>query len=286
MFNTMPAYSAAQFQQLPRTAMPMFSTPVSSHLAGLPLQQGARIVWTAPPRNFQPNLAPLVTAASVSQAMKTNSTTTATTANKSGPQASTASSSANKAAAFQLKHQQDNAALLSLATTALSTAPMASSPALSHQSSRAVAPQAIMVSSPTTTIPPPSGSTSTAALFATADGQQFLTRPYLHRMPMGTQFVTTTANASTRPNMAGILPRPQTGQLVFARLPPNQTSQPRYLITQPGFPQQRFQVLPQLAATTQQHLQPGLTTLAYAAFKNPPANDATKTVKAKKVKTS
>lgn len=237
LFNTMPNFSAAHFQQMPRVNMPMISTaPMSSHM-GLPLQQGARIVWATPPRQLAPP-----------QASKSGT-------GASQPPAGPATAGANKTAAqprLPVSTHSDNAALLSLATTALSTASMVSSPALSQLSNRAPPPQAIMVSS-----------ANQPNLF---NGAQPFFQPYMQRMPM--------QHFLARPGAQ----RPS-GQLVFARLP-NQ-AQPRYLITQPGFmAQQRFPSAAHIVTS-----QP-TSTLAFATFKPPPATDPTKTMKTKKVKTS
>lgn len=250
LFNTMPGFSAAQFQQMPRTPMPLFTTPIGSPLTGLPFQQGARIVWATQPRGF-PN-SPVTT-----NNIQTTSTPQSLVVSAPTPTTASAAAAAAAAAAKLIYSRppvttqnthSDNAALLSLATTALSTASMISSPALSQLSNRAPAPQAIMVSS----------AANQPALFA---GQQFF-RPFIQqRMPM-TAF-------APRPGV----PRPPGGQLVFARLP-NQ-SQPRYLITQPGFMQQRFQA--------PAHTSQATSTLAYTTIKPP---ETAKPIKTKKVKTS
>lgn len=237
LFNTMPTFSAAHFQQMPRTNMPLITTaPMSSHI-GLPLQQGARIVWATPPRRLA---SPQVSEASALALQ---------------PLAGPAVAGASKTVAQTrppITTHSDNAALLSLATTALSTASMVSSPALSQLSNRAPQSRAIMVSS-----------ANQPALF---NGPSPYFQPYMQRMPM--QHFITGPGA----------PRPS-GQLVFARLP-NQ-AQPRYLITQPGFmAQQRFPGAAHIVTS-----QP-TSTLAFATFKPTSTSDSTKAMKTKKVKTS
>lgn len=234
LFNTMPTFSSAQLQQMTRASMPILSAPVPSSL-GLPtMQQGARIVWATQPRRLPPPVTDAVVKQTTSYASPSFSTSMV------GPPRLPTTSSIT---------QPDNAALLSLATTALSTAPMPTSPALSHLSTRTPSTQAMMVGS----------AAGQPGLFA---GQQFFSS-LVQRMPMA-QF------AAARPGA----PRPS-GQLVFARLP-NQ-GQPRFLITQPGFISQPPQA-PLVAG------QPG-STFAFA-YKPPPGSESAKPMKSKKVKTS
>lgn len=249
LFNPMPGFSAAQFQQIPRLPIPLFTTPIGSTSAGLPLQHGARIVWATQPRGFSnlPVSTNNIQTTATPQPLLVTTPTSTTNATTAAAVAAAKLISSRPPVTTQSTHS-DNAALLSLATTALSTASMISSPALGQLSNRAPAPQAIMVSS----------AANQPALFA---GQQFF-RPFIQqRMPTMTAF-------APRPGV----PRPG-GQLVFARLP-NQ-SQPRYLITQPGFMQQRFQ-----AAS---HTSQATSNLAYNTMKPP---ETAKPIKTKKVKTS
>jgi len=245
LFNTMPNLSAAQFQQMSRAPIPLIATSLGSTLS-MPLQQGARLVWATQPRGIVPPIASPASSVLVPphRAPLTSTGPTLASANTNSATVSCQSVPAST--------HIDNAALLSLATTALSTAPMISSPALSHLNNRVPTPQAIMVSS----------ASNQPTLFT---GQQFF-RPLMQRMPSVAHYVTQQGTATG--------PR-SSSQLVFARLP-NQ-SQQRYLITQPGFMQQRFQT-PHLMTS-----QP-TSTLAFATYK-PPA-DSTKAIKTKKVKTS
>lgn len=249
IFNTMPAYSTAQFPQVSRVPVPLLTTSMSSPL-GLPLQQGTRIVWATQPQRLSNQAASIPAAhnplANLNPISSSPAVTTTTSTEKLGASTSQPRS---------LSSTPDNAALLSLATTALSTAPLMSSSALGQLSNRTSAQQAIMVSS----------ASNQQALFAA--GQQ-LFRPFMQRLPM-TRYV-------THPNVSGVPRAPQSGQLVFARIP-NQ-NQPRYLITPPGFIQQRFQA-PQLNPN-----QP-TPTLAFTTIK-PPTSDAGKVMKTKKVKTN
>lgn len=246
LFNNMPTYSAAQFQQMQQGSVPLLTTSINSNL-GLPLQQGTRIVWATQPQRLA-NQVPRMTASQMPIANVSIPPTTTT--------ASYAKTTASAPQALRpLVSAADNSALLSLATTALSTAPMVNSPTLSHLSNRIPATQAIMVSS----------ASNQQAMFAA--GQQFI-RPLVQRLPL-TRFM-------THPGLGRAQTTTQPGQLFFARLP-NQ-SQPRYLITQPGFIPQRFHA-PQLGVTQQ------TPTIAFAAIK-PTSSEASKTMKTKKVKTN
>jgi hypothetical protein len=140
--------------------------------------------------------------------------------------------------------QPDNAALLSLATTALSTAPLPTTPTLSNVGSRLANPAPAFLVNPN--------------LFA---AQQYY-NPYMHQIPM-VQFEPKGATRAAL--ITGTYPRPglprPTGQLLFAPLI-NQPGQPRYLITQPGLMPHRPQVAPLYSAH-----QPA-TTLSFAAFQS------------------
>lgn len=248
LFNSMPTFSSAHVQPLPRTSMPIFTTPVPASM-GLPnMPQGARIVWATRPGGL-----PIVSTAGSAP------TTQSTTQAKSKAQKPVSSASTSG--------QMDNTALLSLATTALSTAPLPTTPTLSHTSARIPnVSQALMVN------PLASGQ---QALFA---GQQFF-NPFMQRMPM-IQFAPRPITSGQV--VGGTMPRPgmprQTGQLLFAPLP-NQTGQPRYLITQPGFLPQRPHASPLFVG------HPPTSTMAYAAYPSPGVNTTKEAVKVKKVKT-
>lgn len=240
LFNTMPTLTSAQFQQMSRTPMPLLTTQVPPSMSLPHMQQGARIVWATQPRRFPGPVAttavPVVTHGAIN----------------TGPASNKMAAPMGLVPATSAGPTPDNAALLSLATTALSTAPLSTtSPALSHLSARPAANQAIMVSS--------AGSQPT--LFT---NQQFLSS-IIQRMPM-------TPFAPSGPGM----PR-QPGQLVFARLPNQQ--QPRYLITQPGLLPPRPQI-PLVAG------QPGPAFAFAAAYKPPVGPDSAKAMKPKKVKTN
>ena len=248
MFNTMPTLSSAQLQQMSRAPTPIFTSPIPTSLTMPNLQQGARIVWATQPRRLP---APAATTTAPNLALATASSNSSEIMAPRLPVLSSAAA-------------PDNAALLSLATTALSTAPISSSPAVNQLANRAPVPRAIMVST----------AGNQQALFAA--GQPFF-NPFVQRLPL-TQFAATPV---ARPGV----PRPA-GQLVFARLP-TQQGQPRYLITQPGFipqPPRGPTLTPSLLQIAQQHGHP------FAAYVPPvtdPARDAiAKAMKAKKVKTS
>lgn len=268
MFNPMTSLSAAQYQQMQRTpgAVPIFTSPMvsgASPLGSLPFQQGARLVWATQPRLSTPMTQatsvqstsvirspisiPSTASSKVSKASASTITCAAGIGSNSKPTIPTPNRSSNS--------HEDNAALLSLATTALSTASMVPAPTLSHLSHLMPGNQAIVVSSAT--------GNPAQALYA---GQQYLRPAYLPTMPMA-QFIG---------QPGGMVRPPTTGQLVFARLP-NQNQQQRYLITQPGFMQQRIPT-PHIVTS-----QPA-PTLAYAAFR--PPTEPPKELKSKKVKTS
>lgn len=223
-FSVAPgAAQTAQHQQMQQRPMNLLRT-----VDGLPPQIGSRLVWaTAPP--------PRALAATVPIAPNTANQVTPQPLQVSAlPLAASSSNTNSKVVAATTRPSvvtthADHAALLSLATTALSTAPMANSPALNQlASSRAPVPQAIMVSA--------AGSNPQSA-FA---GQQYLAPFVQARMP---HFFARPPMVAGAPSaVAGARPP---GQLVFARLP-NQPQQQRYLITQPGF-MHRLQA-PQLMA--------------------------------------
>lgn len=252
LLNSMPTFCTSQLQQpMPQSALPIFTTPVPTSMGLASMQPGTRIVWaTRPPASTIPTTA---------------------TANSSiiGQPTSYVKPKAEESSSTIPQKQSDHAALLSLATTALSTAPLPTTPTLSHIGARGTTvSQALMVN------PMVAGQ---SALFA---GQQFL-NPFLSRMPLIGQ----PQLAMGAPNqvMANITPKTavprQSGQLLFAPLP-GQTGQPRYLITQPGFLSHRPQASPLFAG------QPTPTTLAFAAYRPPVANTSkAESVKVKKVKT-
>lgn len=245
----------AQFTTTP-VIRPLFSpTTIATHPILTTAGQNARpiLITTAPTRPIQAGALPVV--------RPLQGLTTPVSASKSS--------------------QADNAALLSLATTALSIAPtMINSTAPSQLAAmRGVAftaaqPQFIM-SNPATA----------AAAFANQSAGllagQHLFNPFLPRIPMAQYAVarpgftsplamsTTTAPTAPRPN----------SQLVFARLPTQpqlpqppvvSTQQPRFLITPPGYvlAQLRF-MAPNLASTVAPPVTTAPPRLTLAAFKPP-----------------
>lgn len=286
LFNAIPSFTPAQFQAMQRhtnAQLPLFSGPLGAPL-NLPFQQNARIVWATQPRQpvaaegnlatpvtgvtRKPNtLLPIATPTTSSMKISETRPTNRHSANLRPPPPSTAQqfqvNQFNKGPSsipVSSSPHIDNAALLSLATTALSTASLSSSPALAQLSNGAqAAPQARMVNS-IRGAPQPAFFPANQALFG----------PLVQQMPMS-HFV-------SRPGV----PRP-TGQLVFARLPsvPNHLQgQPRYLITQPGFLPQHLPTSQSVAAHST------ATPLTFATYKSPAATDTSKAMKTKKVKTS
>lgn len=267
LLNTMPQLSATQLQQLPRAAgLPMMPTTIQNPLSLAATQPGTRIVWATQPRpqgamgtavvNSAPRLPTVAAPTSLSAAR-----TTKPKSNQAQlPKAPTSSS-----------RQPDNAALLSLATTALSTAPLPTTPTLSYLGGlRPPTGQAIMVSS----------ATGQPALLT---GQPFF-NSFLPRLPIPGPYPplgvppigATGPGIGARPIISATDPRP-TGQLVFARLP-NQ-GQPRYLITQPYI--QPGPQIPQMAPGQAGH------PMIFNAFSRPscPQSSTKDGMKAKKVKT-
>lgn len=245
LFNSMPAFSSAHLPHLPRTSMPVFTTPMPTSMGLHNMQPGARILWATRPRDPSP--------IAVTSAPTTlpRPTATHTQTKKQAPKTTTPTD-------LQAR-QPDNAALLSLATTALSTAPLPTTPTLTNIGSRLPNPaQAYMVN---------------PNMFA---AQQYY-NPYMQQIPM-VQFAP--RDTAPSPLMAGAHFRPgPPRQLLFAPLV-NQTGQPRYLITQPGFMPHR----PQAAPLYSGH-QPA-TTLSFAAFQPASVPSSSKeTAKVKKVKT-
>lgn len=254
LFNPL---TAAQYQQMHRApTLPLFTSPMvsgSPTLGSLPFQQGARIVWATQPRLSTP-VSQATSSQSISAIRNPTSIPKTVAVSKApktlAPPPSVPSKLKTTVPTLPTTSHSDNAALLSLATTALSTASMVPAPTLSHLSHLMPGNQAIVVSS-----------AGGNPIFA---GQQYLRPAFLPGVPTA-HFV----------NQPGLIRPPTTGQLVFARLP-NQNQQ-RYLITQPGFMQQRFPA-PHIATS-----QPA-STLAYAAFR--PPTESPKELKTKKVKTS
>lgn len=260
LFNSMPTFCTNPLQQqMPQPSVPIFTTPVPTSM-GLPgMQPGARIVWATRP--------PTTSTASTTSA--SNSTLATQSTSQANPKASSPKPTVPQ-------KPSDHAALLSLATTALSTAPLPTTPTLSHIGARAPTVSQTLMVNPLVTGQP--------TMFA---GQQFF-NPFLSRMPMFGQPQLILGGAPNQ-TMASVQPKPAaarpTGQLLFAPLP-GQSGQPRYLITQPGFLPHRPQTS-QLFTTN-----PTPTTLAFAAYRPPGAAAATaadttrgESVKVKKVKT-
>lgn len=192
--------------------------------------------------------------------------------------------------------QVDNAALLSLATTALSIAPtMISSTAPSHLNALNAHHVALTTArTPQTLISNPAAAAATmanqsAAAAGLLAGQQ-LFNPFLPRLPMAHFALARPGAYMPAVTMAAPTALPahrHTGQLVFARLPTQaplqaqlqtpqqQQQQPRFLITPPGYVLAQLRLLaPNLVATQGQPAAGATTpTLALAAFK-PPASEA------------
>lgn len=259
LFNPMNTLSAAQYQQIQRAPVTSFTSPmIRSTINGAPslspgsFQQGARFVWA-------PRFSPPVTQTTggQSQSVIRSAPTTALPVKTKTPASPASSSNKSKMATQPPSSTShvDNAALLSLATTALSTASLTPTPTptLSQLSHIMPSNQAIVVSSA-------AGNPQT--LFA---NQQYFRPAFLPGMPI-THFVGQPGG-----------PRPSTtGQILYTRLP-NQ-NQHRYLITQPGFMPHRFPT-PHIVTS-----QPAASNIAYTAFR--PPTDSAKELKTKKVKTS
>jgi len=274
LFNTMPTMTSTHLQQLPRASVAVLPNALPASLSLPTIQQGARLVWATQPRQPVPtNTVVGGTTKNVTNLFNPPSSSglAKAPADSAKKQKSNPQQSPNAPATTKAPHPPDNAALLSLATTALSTAPLATTPTLSYFGGvRSPNGQAFMVS-------------SAGGQPALLTGQPFF-NPFMQRLPLVGQYppirmapTLPIPGAAIRPitNLATTGQARPTGQLVFARLPDQ--SQQRYLITQP-FIQARPPTSTAVAGQPSQ--------LAFAAFRPPcPENPNKEGMKAKKVKT-
>lgn len=192
MFNSAPNI-ATQIHHMRASQMPiMASTPSSIASFSMPgLQPGARIVWAHQQRPTLMVRPPVTSAVSVTTFGPSIPTASSTITSNGTPIAAIRSTqNQSRTMSSSTSSNADNAALLSLATTALSTAPMTSSPTLSQVGVQAPITQALMVGS------------APNQPFAFTPGQQHylmqqMQMPMPMQIPMPTHFLPTTTTAAT-----------------------------------------------------------------------------------------